>query len=362
MTTTITTGNSASNDFYAYIASFNQSFASSGRGIFSNGLSGDYGSSATEITETPTDGSLAYIMRNNVVYDMNSHTLSGTLTEFDFGTGAYYTDIGGGSVALSMASPAYTVEFSPEITGDTAVEMIYGMLDMGDASDADIAALIDLMIPADVKFLGAGGDDVFTGTSEGDVLKGKVGDDTLKGGKGADKILGGNGADTLKGNNGRDTIKGGNGNDDINGGNNNDTLMGGNGRDLVNGGKGADLIEGGKGNDILLGKLGNDTINGGNGADEIDAGAGRNTVSGGNGTDTFLFTGDFKRTVVEDMKGGKDTLDLSDLGEVSTFAEFKDASVERNGKVVYDMDGDGSNVIVLLDTTLDDLSASDFIF
>ena len=62
------------------------------------------------------------------------------------------------------------------------------------------------------------------------------------------------------------------------------------------------------------------------------------------------------------MKGGKDTLDLSDLGEVSTFAEFKDASVERNGKVVYDMDGDGSNVIVLLDTTLDDLSASDFIF
>ncbi|WP_121061064.1 calcium-binding protein [Chachezhania antarctica] len=380
MTTTIRTRTGAATDFFAYVQSFNNNFESAGRGVFSNGLSGDYGASAAPVSETPAPGALGYIIRDNVVYDFNTHTLSGTVSQVVFGSGEYYTDIGGGSVALDMSAPAYTVDLSPSITGDAAVDVIYGMLDLGGASNGEVQTLLDNMIPDDVAFYGAGGDDVFTGTDNADMLKGKGGDDTLYGGKGADDIYGGNGDDTLYGNGGSDTINGGKGDDTIYGGNGSDTIFGGNGSDTIYGGKGNDTIKGGKsadtiyaangadtvfgggGADVIFGGNGKDTIDGGKGHDVINAGSGINTVTGGKGADDFVFSGSFKKTTITDFGRGNDELDFSDFGEATTFAEFKDASQERGGNVVYDMDGDGLNKIVLLDTTMDDLSASDFIF
>ncbi|WP_158963720.1 calcium-binding protein [Chachezhania sediminis] len=359
MTTTITTGNNSSTNFVAYLQSFNDAFDPSGRGMFSNGIMGDYGSSETAITETPDLESLGFVMRDNIVYDMTSHTLNGQVTSVDFGSGLTATEDG---TNLSLANLDYKVELSPELDGDAAVELIYGLLDMGKATDAEIDAMIDLLIPGDVAFYGAGGDDTFTGTSYSDVLVGKGGGDTLHGGDGGDALKGGAGHDMLYGENGKDTIYGGNGHDTLYGGNGKDTIYGGKGHDTIYGGNGKDTIFGGKGPDTIFGGNGNDTIDGGGSKDTIDAGAGRNKVTGGKGADTFVFSEDFKKTTITDF-GGKDKLDFSDFaGEATSFDAFMDAATEKNGRVIYDVDGDGENVIVLLHTSLDDLSANDFIF
>lgn len=166
--------------------------------------------------------------------------------------------------------------------------------------NADLAELINHLKDDDILFKGAAGKDVFTGYAN---------DDTLKGFKGADKLSGGKG---------------------------DDTLLGGGGKDLLRGGEGDDALNGGKGNDKIF---------------------------GGAGSDTFVFAGEFGRDVIRDFETGVDQLDLSALmDEAGSLQDFKDASREANGNVIYDLGDDGQNVIVLKGVSLDDLSASDFIF
>ena len=67
--------------------------------------------------------------------------------------------------------------------------------------------------------------------------------------------------------------------------------------------------------------------------------------------------------LLKDLLLGLDVIDLSGAtGEAESFDAFLAASTQSGSRVIYDLDGDGANVIVLKDITLDALSADDFLF
>ena len=300
MTITITTGNKGVVDFLAYLDDFDTNFSGAGRGVFSLGIAGDYASSETEITETANPNSQAYVLRDDISYSLATHTVTGTVSTLEFGHGVTGTEIEGGALHIQLQKLDYRIDFDPGIGDPESHDLIYGVLGMAGGNAGHTDALEALMKKDSITFNGAAGDDVFSGYRFDD---------------------------TLNGNRGRDILRGGNGDD---------TLNGGGGRDKLFGGRGADTLNGGAGNDRL---------------------------TGGKGKDDFVFKGNFGRDVVTDFTPGKDDLDLSNLrGEADSLRAFKQASTEVNGRVIYDMDDDGQNVIVLLNTSLDDLHARDFIF
>ncbi|WP_121061066.1 calcium-binding protein [Chachezhania antarctica] len=349
MTTTITTNRNSVTDFTAYLYSFNEDFTPRDKAFYETTRAGEFygviAGSAANIGDTVRPNAMGYLMGDAV----GSIGTLQTISRVAFGDGVYST-----RNDLKMSIPSYTVEFSPEIGGAIAGFMRLIVERLGDATNKDMAFLLNSMLRTDVIFHGAGGNDVFRATDEADILDGKAGADTLYGGKGADEILGGKGGDSLFGGNGHDTINGQKGSDTVSGGKGNDTIQGGNGRNTLSGGADDDMIHGGAGADTIHGNIGADTLN---------AGGGVNTVTGGKGADHFVFTATFKKTVITDFGRGGDQLDFSGFaGQAKNFDQFKTASIERDGKVIYDRGGDDQNKIVLLDTTLDDLSASDFIF
>ncbi|WP_121061068.1 calcium-binding protein [Chachezhania antarctica] len=348
MTTTITTGRNSVTNFTGYMENFNATFLPSSFTSYKHEVNGVfygvYGASEGSLFG-PSPQAAGYIIGNGYGAESTPQTVSRLL----FGNGVFST-----GDDLQMSAPRYTVEFAPVLAGAPADKIIDEVQSLGKFSKTGVDALLDMIFAEDVVFFGAGGGDVFTGTNNADHLNGKAGDDTLKGGKNADTILGGTGSDSLKGGNGHDTIKGQKGADVVSGGKGNDTIFGGNGKNTLKGGADNDEIQGGA-------KA--DTIKGGGGADTMNAGGGINTVTGGKGADHFVFTGAFKKTVIKDFGRGNDQLDFSNFSnEATSLAQFKNASTERKGKVIYDMGGDDQNKIVLLDTDLSDLSASDFIF
>jgi len=131
-----------------------------------------------------------------------------------------------------------------------------------------------------------------------------------------------------------------------------DELFGDAANNRLDGDSGNDELHGRGGDDILFGDSGNDWLNGGNGNDDL---------FGGSGADTFVFiTGinDTDQDAVFDFEIGVDQLDLSQT-RIDDFAEFLQRSDQNFSDTVIDT---GNGAIALLDITLTDLSASDFIF
>ncbi|KUP92316.1 calcium-binding protein [Tritonibacter horizontis] len=317
MTTIITAGSTNDLSFSAYLDDFDATFTASGRGAFSDGTQGDYAVSEAAITDTADTEAQAFVLRDDIVYSMTTHQLSGSVSSVDLGYGVTGT-ASGGSTVLDLEEVDYSIRFKPQIDdADEVYDLIYDLLGYGDGGLTD--GLRSLVAADDIRFIGSAAADVFAGFDNDDLLKGRSGADTLSGGKGADRLLGQKGADTL------------------NGGNGADELSGGSGRDLLKGGKHADTLDGGTGNDKLV---------------------------GGHGADVFVFSGgNFGRDVVRDFTPGLDVIDLSGAtGEAESFDAFLAASTQSGSRVIYDLDGDGANVIVLKDITLDALSADDFLF
>ena len=140
---------------------------------------------------------------------------------------------------------------------------------------------------------------------------------------------------------------------DLQGTNADDTLTGGAGDDIV----GRSGGHGGVGNDAMYGDAGDDSVDGGAGDDTVSGGSGTNTVTGGSGADTFVYV-------------------LSEEG-VDTFTDFSSEDVleiqgitgtelvlrQDGDHVVIDMtdNGGAAGAITLRDTSLGDLSASQFV-
>ncbi|MBS0126699.1 putative Ig domain-containing protein [Thetidibacter halocola] len=207
---------------------------------------------------------------------------------------------------------------------------------------------------------GERGNDVMNGGTQADMLIGGNGNDTLIGGYGADSLLGSNGNDLLRGDDGADILIGGNGNDRLVGLDGNDAMTGGSGGDRLYGGRNNDDLHGGFGNDLLGGGVGDDTLNGGGNNDRL---------TGGAGGDSFVFdTANFGDDTIADFTphavgAEADRLHFGGgFAEVGDAAGFIAASTQVGTDVVYDLNGDGVNRIVLTGVTLTDLAADDFRF
>ncbi|SCZ71718.1 Hemolysin-type calcium-binding repeat-containing protein [Epibacterium ulvae] len=225
------------------------------------------------------------------------------------------------------------------------------------------------------RMSGQRGDDILFGEDGDDTLDGGRQDDRLDGGSGNDHLMGSLGRDTLLGDTGDDRLNGGSDNDRLLGGAGNDRLIGGNGRDVLSGGEGNDTLSGGahrdrlmgnEGNDVLQGRLGSDTLFGGLGDDRLNGGANSDTLNGGEGSDTlkggagedlFVFTADSGRDVIRDFEIGEDQITFGDAA-----SSIDDITFSTSGPddVVL---GLGSSRIVIENTSVDDLLASDsFLF
>lgn len=189
--------------------------------------------------------------------------------------------------------------------------------------------------------------DIMWGGRDTDTVYGGAGDDTVGGGpSGKDILFGGEGNDTFYANSDTDTLYGGDGHDELGAGKGNDTAYGDAGDDTFHLGQGNDIAYGGSGNDTLYGVQGNDTLNGGSGND---------VLSGGNGADHFIFTGQSGIDTITDFEIGRDQIVVADVA-----IGFNDLSFRQDGNdaIVYIVTG----TIVISDTTVSDLSESDFTF
>ena len=239
---------------------------------------------------------------------------------------------------------------------------------------------------ADEVIVGGAGPDTLLGFGGSDTLNGVRGDDSVGGGAGADLLGGGDDADGVSGEAGNDTVFGGDGDDTVNGGEDDDRVYGMDGADELDGGAGADTANGGAGDDPVLGGIGDDVLGGGadsdsvagaDGADELFGGFGDDTLFGGTGDDTlsggagaddliglagadsFDFAGAWGADTVHDFDAAEDVLDIAAAsGEATDLAAFLAASTQAGEDLVYDLGGDGLNVIVLQGVTADDLTAA----
>ncbi len=303
------------------------------------------------------------------------------------GAGDDFLNGGAGADVLDGGAGEDTVDFSDSSGGVTATLAALRAGEGGDA-EGDIffgienlvgSAFNDLLAGSDIRneFQGGAGDDTLSGLGGNDLLEGEDGNDTLVGGDGNDVVNGGVGNDRVVGNSGADNLIGGAGNDELISGSGNDVANGGGGADFIRGGAGDDTLNGGGGVDNILGELGEDTLDGGNGNDVLrggDAGdtliggagadalfgdGGDDFLTGGAGADRFVIRANEGFDTITDFEIGTDVIDLSVNAFFSNFADVQDAALQFGSSVAISV---GSNVILIEDTLLSDLSASDFLF
>ena len=88
----------------------------------------------------------------------------------------------------------------------------------------------------------------------------------------------------------------------------------------------------------------------------------------GEGSDVFSFEDGFGLDTIYDFRTASacgptsDVVDFRGLGEVCDFDQVMAAMTNGCGRVVYDLDDDGENVIVFRGLSVSDFSASDFLF
>lgn len=187
------------------------------------------------------------------------------------------------------------------------------------------------------------------------------GNDFATGSAGDDSVFGGNGDDEIIGGQGDDDLNGGRGRDDLSGDSGADTLRGQGGRDTLDGAEGEDLLIGGKGWDFLDGGTEDDRLFGGRGKDTLDGGAGDDRLAGGRGSDTFVFSEGTDKVHGFNFEGVADQVDLSTASGISDFDDLIANHLEtRNGNLRITDDND--NVLVLLQTDLNEIESSTFLF
>ncbi len=251
----------------------------------------------------------------------------------------------------------------------------------------------DRLVVASAESFVEGGDggDRISGLSGQDSLAGQDGDDTLEGGQNFDTLNGGAGNDLLNGGTGFDTLDGGADIDTVDYGdrtggvsinlisntgvtagflNANGFYQGGFTEDqLANieniiGSEFADRLIGNNSENRLEGSGGADRISAFNGNDTIIGGAGDDTLEAGAGDDLLIYAlGDGADVVSGFTAGvaGGDVLDVSGLGAAfDTFAEITNAATQNGADTVITFGGGDS--ITLVNTTLTDLNADDFLF
>jgi Ca2+-binding RTX toxin-like protein len=282
-------------------------------------------------------------------------------------------DIGGGTDTIRLTH-------SP-INGNTPSNFSINLTSNVDQNILPVGLQLAAISGQDIENVyGGDGNDYIVGNSLNNDLYGGDGNDFISGYSGTfDNIYGGNGQDTLhgytlsdyiSGDNGNDyiegfgTLIGGSGSDTITGSahstTNNNFIYGGDGSDLLQGASGAiniiygdsgddtliassyfsngDYLNGGTGKDLLYGWFGNDTLDGGSGA---------NNLKGDYGNDTYVVRSDSGGTVISDIYGNADTLQLSNDVSLS--------NLRKSGTSLL-VDLDNNNLV----NSVDDLTILNF--
>ncbi len=298
---------------------------------------------------------------DNVVLEAPEGALIGTLTRYDtesdrnalstHATLRQGLDAAVEGNAIGPLGSAYALQARYQV----------GVDDLTLISDASLDITFTLDGVRDLTLLGANTMNS-VGNEFSNRLVGSDGANTLRGKEGDDRLFGHAGNDTLFGARDNDRLDGGRGNDSLSGGKGNDVVDGGSGDDIIAGNTGTDVLSGGLGDDILRGGIGQDMLLGGGGADTLKGGAGSDFLDGAAGNDVLVFKGTFGRDTVQ-FEDGSDVLRMvPGNGEARTLAEFKAAAEDLGEMVVYDLGGDGLNVITLLGASLSDLTTDDFVF
>ena len=120
------------------------------------------------------------------------------------------------------------------------------------------------------------------------------------------------------------------------------------------------IILGNSGKNALTGGGGADVVKGGSGADKITGGMGTDHLTGGTGADTFVFKTGFGKDTVTDFQNGTDRFDIRDWAAITGIADLKAHHVTVSGAdlIIHA----GSDSLILKDTGLAELTASDFMF
>jgi serralysin len=198
-------------------------------------------------------------------------------------------------------------------------------------------------------------DNALTGNRGANQLFGSRGTDTLNGMAGADRLDGGADLDTASYQNAKalegvliDLARGTGTGGDAQG----DRLIG---IENVTGSILDDTLRGGAGENILSGSDGNDALDGRGGFD---------LLRGGNGSDAFVFATGYGHDTIEDfvVSGDmQDAINLAGLVGVENFRDLKKSHMQAVGDDVV-ITGDKGDTLTIMDVTMKELTASDFIF
>ena len=132
-------------------------------------------------------------------------------------------------------------------------------------------------------------------------------------------------------------------------------------------GDGDDRLSGNDLDNTLMGMRGDDELHGLDGADCLIGGAGDDALWGGLGADCFVFADDFGIDTIFDFQadssgGIVDTIDFQNLTEATDFNTVMFAMFDSAEGAVYDLGGDGQNVILFQGLNTEDFSQDYFLF
>lgn len=222
---------------------------------------------------------------------------------------------------------------------------------------------------------GNSGDNILNGAGGNDILIGGGGDDVFLDDAGADTMIGGTGADTYRVDNVGDVIV------EVAGGGIDhvetsisfalrsqsqylETLTLTGSDDIYGVGNGRpNTITGNSGNNFLNGASGDDVLIGGAGADTFNDDVGNDQMTGGSGADIFIFKGSFGQDVITDFSSAQsgEVIDLSLVTSITSYSDLVNNHMNQSAGNTTITDSQG-NSIRLLDVTMNELSADDFIF
>ncbi|MAW08315.1 MAG: hypothetical protein CME61_08550 [Halobacteriovoraceae bacterium] len=209
--------------------------------------------------------------------------------------------------------------------------------------------------------------DDITGDRGDNHIRGLAGNDTLDGGRGNDLVrydrderYGGEDGVTINLKKGF-AIDGFGDRDELSGF---ERAAGTESKDKILGGRKGEDLYGLGGNDLIKGGGGNDEIEAGAGRDKLEGGGGNDVLSGQGGADRFIFKGNFGDDEITDFStaGNKEKIDLRKISEISSFDDLINNHAEENADGDVVISDDDGNTITLIDVSLDDLSANDFLF
>ncbi|UPK37904.1 hypothetical protein IVB18_11715 [Bradyrhizobium sp. 186] len=121
---------------------------------------------------------------------------------------------------------------------------------------------------------------------------------------------------------------------------------------------GVNAVRGSSFADLILGDANANTLEGRDGNDRLDGRAGADTLTGGNGADTFVYAnGDGADTITDFDRTQGDTIDLTGMSNIFTFADVQSKATVSGGNTIIDF-GSG-NTLTLIGVT--SLQQSDFV-